>query len=566
MTARKTRPVAALLLFAAALLAAGALAGAAARNETVLETTIVSADIYGGLARVTRRGRVALTPGTWRIVCDDLPNAADETSLQVAGAGTAGAVILGTDIERIVEPPEETPRYGELRARRDALQGRRDSLAVVVTALANRSSFLKMLAALPTKQGEEQHPPDIFRVDDWRALMDFLQADETATWHAAHDVKKRVDEIDRTIAAIDAELGSMKRESWRRRLVVSCEASSPGTLSLDVTYSVGPVSWIPRYTIRYDAATERIGLDYRARINQKTGEDWRDVAVTLSTAKPHIGAAPPDVRPFYVRRLRPLPRGGRGGLQEIVVEAEAVNDVAEAVAMKSAVVSADAVATVAMSQFAASFALPGTVDLPSGDAPKTVLATHAILAGALARSTAPRLSRHVFITAEAENTLGVPILDGQAEVYVETPAPGRTGTVSTFVGRADVAAVPAGGTFPVHLGADQDIAVSFELVKREQVSPDSRSRRAIRFTYEIGIESFKQEPVEVTVRDRVPVSAEKDIRIGDVDLDPRPNERDEETGLCSWTLLLQPKEKRLIGIAYTISVPAEWPEHLVPME
>ena len=378
-------------------------------------------------------------------------------------------------------------------------------------------------------------------------------------------MSRRIEELDRKIAAIDAELGSMKREGWRRRLVIFCEATSSGDLGLDIGYNAERAFWVPRYTIRYDAAAETIGIDYRARITQKTGEDWTGVAVTLSSAKPHVGAAPPKLAPFYLSRLRPHLRGGRG-MKSIVVEAQRVNDVAEAVALKSGVVAPEARAAAVSSQFAASFAVPGVVDVPSGDVPKTVMLMQGDVDGTLARSTVPRLSKHVFVTAEATNTLGVPLLDGQTEVYVETPAPGRSGTISTFVGREDLASVPDGGTFPVGLGVDQDIEVEFELVKRERTSKSGRSRRETRFTYEIKIESFKSKPIEVTLRDRVPVAAEKDIRVDDVDLDPKPDTRDDETGICSWNLLLQPKEKRTIRIAYTISVPADWLENAVPME
>lgn len=567
MTARLSRPLAVLILCCAGFALACSIAHAApgAAKETTLRTGIVSADIYGGLARVTRRGVVSLAPGTWRIVCDDLPNNLDEESIRVSGGGAAGAVILGTDLQRIIEAPEETPRYRELRSRRDALAVRRDSLDIVGDALQRRTQFLRMLAVLPTKQGEEESPPDVFRVEDWRSLMDFLQKDETETALATRDVARRIEELDQKIAAIDAELGSMKREGWRRRLVISCEATSRGDLGLDVDYNAGRAFWEPRYTIRYDAAAERIGIDYRARITQKTGEDWNGVAVTLSSAKPHVGAAPPEPAPFYLRRLRPSPRAGRKA-QEILVEALPVNDVAEAVALKSGVVAHEARGAAVSSQFAASFAVPGVVDLPSGDAPKTVMLMQGNVDGTLARSTVPRLSTHAFVTAEATNALGVPLLDGRAEIYVETPAPGRSGTISTFVGREDLESVPDGGTFPVGLGVDQDIEVTFELVKRERTSKSGRSRRETRFTYEIEIESFKEKPIEVTLRDRVPVAAEKDIRVDDVDLEPKPDTRDDETGICSWKLLLEPKERRTIRIAYTISVPADWLEHAVPME
>ncbi|MFA4949038.1 MAG: mucoidy inhibitor MuiA family protein, partial [Candidatus Krumholzibacteriia bacterium] len=47
-------------------------------------------------------------------------------------------------------------------------------------------------------------------------------------------------------------------------------------------------------------SSEQIEIAYNAKIQQATGEDWKDVAVLLSTAEPQVGAAPPALLPITV--------------------------------------------------------------------------------------------------------------------------------------------------------------------------------------------------------------------------------------------------------------------------
>ena len=77
-------------------------------------------------------------------------------------------------------------------------------------------------------------------------------------------------------------------------------------------YFVPGARWAPSYTVRLDRAMRAGSLELRAMVGQATGEDWRDVALTLSTAVPqqwtelpeHIHHATDDLTAFLTG-LRP---------------------------------------------------------------------------------------------------------------------------------------------------------------------------------------------------------------------------------------------------------------------
>lgn len=530
-------------------------------SDVKLSTRIVSVVAYNGQAQVTRAGTVRLEAGAARIICDDLPLEFVQRSLQISGRGSAGASILGTDVIVLREDPSESPRLKELKARLETLAASRDSVDIRTSALKARQKFVEDLSAFPMKEGNEKLAPEIFRVDDWRSLMDFMQGERTLSETTLRALQKRRDEIEKEIAWINREIGGMSRSERGVRVAIDCLAQSAGDLALDLTYLVGGASWNPEYVVRYEPAGGGIGLTYNARLGQRTGEDWKGVDIILSTAMPHVGAAPPELEPWYLGRRPPLAPvfESRMKSQEIVVEADAAH-VRGGRAGELEFESAG----IASSAFAASFRLPARVDLPSGSDPKRVRILEGSLTGELSRYTAPRLRQNVFVRAEAKNSLGAPILPGAAEVYIEIPAPGG-GAASTFVGRQSIPAVAADGSFTLSLGVDQDIAVTHRLEKREYVEKEGKKYRKIRYSYLLTLESFKKETIEVVLQDRIPVPVVEEIEIDDVDIEPKPDERGED-GILTWNLSPAPGGKIEIRLAYTIVFPGDWPEHMLNLE
>ena len=530
--------------------------------EVPLKTKIVSAVVYNGQAQVTRAGTVRLEAGTARIVCDDLPVTFSAISLQVAGRGTAGATILGTDVIVLQQDPSESPRFKELKARLAVLEASRDSVDIQVNALRARQKFVEELAAFPMKEGNEKLAPEIFRVDDWKSLMDFMQVERTRSDTKLRALTKQREEIQNEIAWINREISGMSRSERGIRVAIDCAAKSAGDLTLELTYLVPGTSWNPEYIVRYDPAGGSIDLTYNARLGQRTGEDWSGIDVTLSTAMPHVGAAPPELKPWYLgQRVPRAPEMGRVlKTQEIVVEAA---DAAHVMGGRDKEAEFET-AEVASSAFAASFHLPTPVDLPSGADPKRVRILQGGLAGDLSRYTAPRLKQNVFVRAETTNSLGAPILPGAAEVYIESPAPGG-GTTSTFVGRQSIPAVAEEGTFDLSLGVDQDLKVAHKLEKREYVEKEGKKQTKIRYYYLITLENFKKEAAEVVLQDRIPVPVVKEIEVDDVDIEPKPDERRDD-GILTWNLSPAPGEKIEIRLAYTIVFPGDWPEAMLNLE
>ncbi len=630
-------------------------------RDVTLKTKIIDATIYSAKAHVTRRAEVEVKDGAYRFICEDLPEGFIESSLQVEGAGTATVRIVGIDLERREKSAVTSPRFDDLNEKLRGLKQRYANLEIEREALSGRKEIMSSIGRFSLEKAQDQLARETFSVQDWKVLLDFFEKEKIETAGKLEAIYEDLRKLNTEMQWIHSELGAMQvGEDVVKAVVVDCEVATPGTLRFDITYMVPNANWRPEYTIRYMEPEKQIELTYNAKIWQSTGEDWQDVSVLLSTAKPHVGAAPPELPSHYLLlggmggRITgrvvgattgaPLPyanvvvieskmgavtrsdgsyeianvpvgayrvkammmgykpvewskvvvHAGRpalvnfelaeakvGKTQEIVVQAQMPQiEISESkVAHRTSgddllvrggrgseverTIKAPTVlymeANVTSSEFAANLQIRRPIDLETGAEPKRSLVVREMLPGMFSLYGVPRLSENVFVEGTFTNTVGIPLLPGQSEVYVET-SPARNGnSISNFVGREMIEPVAEGQEFTLHLGIDQDIRVLHKLEKKERLSKTGKKTAKVRYFYVISIESFKKEDVEIRIKDRIPVSMVEEVDVDDVAIDPEPGEQ-KENGILIWEIGISPGEKKEIRLSYTVKYPGDWSE------
>ena len=88
-------------------------------------------------------------------------------------------------------------------------------------------------------------------------------------------------------------------------VIVKIEVQSPATIPVKISYFVLNAGWTPDYDIRVSNVNEPIALTIKANVTQKTGEDWKDIILTLSTNNPRKGNNKPEMSPWYLGYYQP---------------------------------------------------------------------------------------------------------------------------------------------------------------------------------------------------------------------------------------------------------------------
>jgi hypothetical protein len=271
---------------------------AADTAEIPLDTEIASVTIYSRQAQVIRRGDVELEVDSFRIVCDDLPQKVIESSLIVEATGLSGARITGIDVRRTEKSVSDSPRYKELSDELEELEAEHRQHEMRRSAIVSRKELAGSLADLSSEQAREKLAAGSFSTEGWQGLLRSFEDENLDAERRLHKLKTSMIDLRERMEWLQSELMAMQISEGRgREVIVDCETTTSGTLTVEMSYLVPDASWYPEYTVRYLEPESEIELTYAARISQATGEDWKGVSALLSTASPHVGAAPPELPP-----------------------------------------------------------------------------------------------------------------------------------------------------------------------------------------------------------------------------------------------------------------------------
>ena len=91
---------------------------------------------------------------------------------------------------------------------------------------------------------------------------------------------------------------------------------------MKIFYLVANASWSPKYDIRVDGKDKSMLISYFGQIKQKTGENWNDTKICLSTAVPSIGGNVPEL-PTQTVGIRYIPYSNNSKyLKSFLIELE----------------------------------------------------------------------------------------------------------------------------------------------------------------------------------------------------------------------------------------------------
>jgi uncharacterized protein (TIGR02231 family) len=409
------------------------------------------------------------------------------------------------------------------------------------------------------------------QVDDVTGLVSFVtsQMDEAAQALRAVNVQRR--KLSREINKLQQELDQLKAAQPTERYVASVdvEVAEKGDLELEITYVVKGARWQPLYDLRLSEAggdgedrEPELSLTYLGEVSQQTGEDWEEVTLSLSTAKPALSAVLPELKPWYVRPYIPpqparamkraAPAAGAGlaaMAADMVLGAEMEEEGAllrEPPAPPPVMAVKAVTAEVEESGAAVTFKVGRPTTVPGDGSPcKTTVATLP-LPPRLDYLTAPRLVSQAYRRATVTNDSEYVLLPGKANIFHE----------GEYVGTTSLKNVAPGQEFEVFLGVDERISVERELVKREVDKKLLGNVRRNRYAYKITVRNHRHREEKVTVFDQSPVSSHENIKVKVEQMEPEPAEKT-ELGILEWELNLEPNEEQVIRFDFTIEHPRD---------
>ena len=510
---------------------------------------LTAVTVYPDRAMTTRTAGLSLKPGSYLVSFDNLPPLIQDDSVRVEGKGSAGVTIVGLEVKRVFLEQSGEKRAKELDEEIRGLERQSDGLDAKKAGLISQKAFLD---SIRVAWGDRISKELAIGRPTSAELLDasaFVGTGVTRAEEQVRDLdseKRRIkDRIDALRRQRDEATGSRRKEA--KTVEIGLEVSREGSLALDLSAVTAQAGWEPSYDVRLAADGRTAGLTFRALVRQQTGEDWDNVDLNLSTARPSAGGAPPELYPWRISFYRPLPMSAPAP-RTAMKSVRALSDSAELESFEAAQGAAPAAfqtSEINSEQTSVSFHIPRTVNVPSDNSQHGNVVAMEQLPVNLEFLALPKLSPFVFLRSEIINRAGYPLLPGKVNIF----------TGNTYTGSSYLKKVASNEKFDLFFGTDDQVTVKREELKQhKEAGLFGKSRMSYRYRIEVG--NFRGEAQTVTVRDQLPVAGDAEIKVTLDEPSIKPDEiRDD--GRMTWKLSMNAGEKRELTFGIVVEYPKD---------
>mgnify|MGYP003336358755 CR=1 FL=1 len=376
---------------------------------------------------------------------------------------------------------------------------------------------------------------------------------------AADFFRKRNNEINAFLLKADAEERKLVKDqtSYNAQLqelnaktnpptsevTVVLDAKTRGEAIFTVKYLVRNAGWAPKYDVRAENAVDPVKLDYHANVFNKSGLDWTDVLMILSTSEPLQGAEKPTLETWDVAESTRQVAGVQKNLESVVImdsknyRSEYLKkedkDGREEVAFQQ----------VAVQELSAEFEIELPYTILADGKPYVVDVTSFTLPATYMHYAVPKQDADAFLMAKVVGWNTLNLVSGKASVYY----------AGAYLGQSFINTASVDDTLSLSLGRDKRVALArkkqSELSKRQLLGNNEKET----FYFETTVRNNRDKEINVLLEDQLPISSDGQIEVAMLEISGAVLEKN--TGKLSWNMKLAPGESKTVTLGYSIKTP-----------
>ncbi|MFF4537098.1 mucoidy inhibitor MuiA family protein [Streptomyces aureus] len=508
-------------------------------NPQTLPLPVTAVTCLEDRAHVERTTDLELDAGIQQLRLGPVSALAVDRTLHAELTGGHGASVLDVRIVRAWTPHGPGPadddsalrlRVDELEAEQVTLGRRRDRLRARLEALGRLTTDLLRDISEGTGFGE----PD---EDRWTRELDRVDGERDTCGEELRAVEAELSalstEIDETYRALD--MAEEPPAELLGHVELTVQAAEAGPARLRLTHLTPCALWRPAYraVLEGDALT----LETDAMVWQRTGEDWSDVRLTLSTARSARAGEPPRLTEDHLTLTDRTAAERR--TVDVEFREEEIAEIGPAPVLGLPGVDDGGQARVLHS--------PVPVSVPADGRAHRVPVSAVTSAARSEYASSPELSPLVTRVVRFDNGSGHALLAGPVDLVRD----------SGFTGRGTLPFTAPGAPVELAFGSHDD----YRVVRQVEETRDTTSltqRTVVTRTVRLHLSRFSapedQDEQVVTLRERIPVSevSAVEVRLRKEACAPEPDAVDAD-GIARWDVRLAPGGHRTLTLVYEVS-------------
>ena len=273
-----------------------------------LNSKVIAATVFKNRALVTRQAEIILPSGKHILAFSNLPTDLQDESVRVSAEGNGVIKILDVKVEQRFTSEIQQDNIKKLEQKIDSLDQLKDIASDKIAVYNSKKEFVESLKAQSAKFVNEKMLLHVNNIKEWNDMLKYI-GDNLKDIHAGiREQNKIINDIEGQKDAIQAEINISRGRKTKnyKEVIVTIENNNYGKIKLYPSYLVQSANWYPLYDARVISENKQVELSYFGMIHQSTGEDWKDISLTLSTAEPMSIKSLPELERWFID-TKPLP-------------------------------------------------------------------------------------------------------------------------------------------------------------------------------------------------------------------------------------------------------------------
>ena len=265
-----------------------------ADDGTKVESKLQKVIVFLNGAQVTRTATVNIAAGTTTLTFNGISPNIDVQSIQVSARGEFTIMSVKNELNFLNE-----------QAKEKALENLQAQQKAINDKIAFQNNLLNIY------QQEESMLVKNQVVTGNNASLDLLKLKQALDFQTQRltEIKKKQQDINDQIALLRVEqqkynkqVADFNRGNNKTTSNILVTVSSKAALQTEFTlsYVVNNANWYPTYDVRAKNVNSPITIAYKANVSQQSGEDWKNIKLTLSTGNPTVSGSKPQLNPYYL--------------------------------------------------------------------------------------------------------------------------------------------------------------------------------------------------------------------------------------------------------------------------
>ncbi len=263
-------------------------------NDPALPSKIKEVTVYLNGAQIIRTAVCNLKAGTSEITLTGLSTKIDENSIQLAGLQAVSILAMDYDINYL--PAKENPEaVGPLELR---ITENDTQIAYLKNTISGLEEEKQVIYANRTVSNRLSN----LSLEKVKEISTYYRERITAIKNAVFMANTKINKLNEDTRNVQKQLGELNNlpDKEQGELTIKFDTAVATRIQLLVSYQVQDAGWIPNYDIKSKDMNAPLKLSYKAHVYQKTGKDWDNVKITLSTGNPNINVAKPHLGTKYL--------------------------------------------------------------------------------------------------------------------------------------------------------------------------------------------------------------------------------------------------------------------------